>query len=67
MDSRRWLAFVLLLFFLGIPASGRAEGGPKNWFHRKDASSGHYRGDHIVVKHHPAKHLKPQHATRSSR
>ena len=56
---------VMVLLVLAIPATGRANvGGPKKWFHLKGSGSAstHYRGNHVVVKHHAAQHPKPDHA-----
>ena len=68
MESGRLAAVALLLCAMAFPVFGEpAGGGPKNWFHlRKSSTNAHYRGKHTVVKHHAAKHPKPQHITHSS-
>ncbi len=65
-----WAILALLLWVLAIPVSGYANsGGPKNWFHFKRGGSApsHYRGNHIIVKHHAAKHSTSRHASNSHR
>jgi hypothetical protein len=65
MKTGKLFAILVLLFALAIPMFGSGDsGGPKSWFHRNHSgpASSHYRGDHIVVKHHAGKHPKPNHA-----
>lgn len=62
--------YVLLLLVSAIPVSGYANsGGPKKWFHFRGSGSApaHYRGNHLVVRHHAAKYPKPDHASNSHR
>jgi hypothetical protein len=66
---KRLFVILALLSATAAPALGSGNSGPKSWFHRKNrgGASSHYGGNHIIVKHHAAKHPKPHHVGNSRR
>lgn len=60
MKAGKAWALSIVLCLSTIPTIGYASSGPKSWLHHLRAHSTN-PNNHLVVKHHPAKHPKPHH------